>query len=139
MPNSHHILLVEDEPTIAVPLGDDLQAHGFVVTHTSDGAHALALVAARSFAAVITDLRLPGADGAQVLRAIRSRDDRAAVAVVSAWLVDRRAELLRDGASALFEKPFLNHVVIDWLRAVLAAGARPVPAPVRSPLPSLPA
>lgn len=121
LPHSPHILLVEDEPTIVVPLTDDLEADGFAVTHTPDGAHAVSLVAGRDFDAVITDLRLPGADGAQVLRAIRRRGRHARVVVVTACLAGRGPELLHAGADTIFEKPFANQVVIDWLRAALAA------------------
>ena len=121
LPHSPHILLVEDEPTIVVPLIDDLEADGFAVTHTPDGAHAVALVAGRDFDAVITDLRLPGAEGVQVLRAIRRRSRHVLVVVITACLAGRGPELLRAGADTIFEKPFANHVVIDWLRAALGA------------------
>ena len=57
------ILLVEDEKTIAITLGDDLRGEGHEVRHTADGGEALRILAEESFDCVITDVRLPGVDG----------------------------------------------------------------------------
>ena len=67
------ILLVEDEQTIAVTLTDDLEAAGYEVRHCPDGQEGIAELQKRSYDVVITDVRLPGADGLQVLRYNTSR------------------------------------------------------------------
>ncbi len=70
------VLLVEDEQTIAVTLSDDLREAGHDVVHVADGKAALDLLGQRVFDVVITDVRLPGADGLQVLAASkRARPD----------------------------------------------------------------
>jgi DNA-binding response OmpR family regulator len=113
------VLLVEDEPTIAVTLTDDLVDSGYRVTRTDDGRHAIRLLTEQSFAAVITDLRLPGADGVAVLRAATRHLPGVRVLVISAWLEERRDEVLRAGATALLAKPFCNSAVVAWLRRAL--------------------
>lgn len=109
------ILLVEDEPSIAVTLVDDLEEQGYTVVHTGCGRTALALIAQRSFDAVITDLRLQGADGLQVVGAVRRRHPQARVLVMTAYLADHRDALVAAGAVKILQKPFLNDCVLDWL------------------------
>lgn len=117
MPHSAtRILLVEDEPTIAVTLGDDLQDHGYEVTQVADGAAAIRLLGEQEFDAVITDLRLPGATGVQVLQAAKRARPWTAVLVITAHAGELLADLQRHGAGAVLDKPFANGVVIDWLR-----------------------
>ncbi|MBL8731200.1 MAG: response regulator, partial [Planctomycetes bacterium] len=70
-PTSLRVLLVEDEATIAVTLGDDLVDRGHRVTLLADGVAALRRLDAARFDAVISDLRLPGADGITVLERAR--------------------------------------------------------------------
>lgn len=114
------ILLVEDEPTITVTLGDDLEDQGFVVTHTGNGIEAMRLCAEREFDAVITDLRLPGADGMQVLRAAKRQQPGTRVLVITAHVADLGEAVLRAGAGGILRKPFDNRRVIEWLRAECA-------------------
>ena len=69
------ILLVEDEQTIAVTLTDDLEGAGYEVKHFPDGKEAIDELQRRSYDVVITDGRLPGADGLQVLQAAAQSAD----------------------------------------------------------------
>ncbi|MCA8949996.1 MAG: response regulator [Planctomycetes bacterium] len=112
--NTGHVLLVEDEPLIAVTLTDDLAAAGYGVRHTADGTEALRLLAQDRFDAVVTDLRLPGASGVEVARA--ASRSRTSVLVITAHAAGRGDDLHQLGAAVL-QKPFANRVVLDWLRA----------------------
>lgn len=116
------VLLVEDEPLIAVTLEDDLAEHGFAVRHSGNGAHAVQWLQDEAFAAVITDLRLPGADGFAVLQAARRRCRPLPVLVITASGAAVSHELHRRGADAVLLKPFPNERVIAWLRMQLAGG-----------------
>lgn len=111
------VLVVEDEPTIARTLADDLADHGYHVVPTGNGAEAIRLIAAHEFAAVITDLRLPGADGVEVLRAAKQRRAATRVLVISANLASRLPVVRGLGADDVLSKPFLNQRVLDWLGA----------------------
>lgn len=111
------VLLVEDEPTIAVTLCDDLVEQGIDVTVLGDGSEAIRLLDARRFGAVITDYRLPGADGLAVAAAAKRRAGTP-VLLISAWTMP----LARGGparvADAMLVKPFDNQAVLDWLCSV---------------------
>lgn len=112
-----HVLLVEDEPTILITLKDELEEHGYRVTDTDNGATAIALVAAQRFDVVITDLRLPGADGLQVLQAARRHHGTRVLVITAFAAADAEAMVRRDGGGAVLRKPFRNRSVLDWLRS----------------------
>lgn len=117
-----HVLVVEDEPTIAVTLVDDLAEAGYRVAHEADGADAIRALAAHAFTAVVTDLRLPGADGLAVLQAARRLQPACRVMVVSAFFAAGGEEALAAGAAAVLTKPFHNGAVLRWLEHDVHAG-----------------
>jgi DNA-binding response OmpR family regulator len=65
------ILLVEDEPGIALALGDDLRIEGYQVDVAEDGLTALSMARSTVFDLIILDLMLPGKDGLSVCRELR--------------------------------------------------------------------
>src|SRR5688572_20808269 len=68
-----HLLLVDDEKALREAIGEQLADQGFVVTQTADGKAALARLSEFAYDIVVTDLRLPGADGRKVLEEARAR------------------------------------------------------------------
>lgn len=68
------ILIVEDEQHIADGLRFNLEAEGCGVVVAGDGETALALAAERTFDAIVLDIMLPGIDGFDVARMLRSRE-----------------------------------------------------------------
>ncbi|MGE3173622.1 MAG: sigma-54-dependent transcriptional regulator [Planctomycetota bacterium] len=110
------VLLVEDEQTIAVTLQDDLTEAGHTVTHTPDGQEAIRLLKERAYDCVITDVRLPGADGLAVLRAAKeARPDTEVLMMTGYATVEQAVEAMRLGADDYIQKPFLNAHVLDRL------------------------
>jgi two-component system alkaline phosphatase synthesis response regulator PhoP len=65
------ILLVEDEPGIALALGDDLRIEGYQVDVVDNGLTALGVARTTPFDLIILDLMLPGKDGLSVCRELR--------------------------------------------------------------------
>jgi DNA-binding NtrC family response regulator len=113
------ILLVEDEQTIAVTLTDDLEAVGYEVRHCPDGQEGIAELQKRSYDVVITDVRLPGADGLQVLQAAKqARPDTEVIMMTAYGTVEDAVEAMRLGADDYIQKPFLNEHVIDRLQRI---------------------
>lgn len=110
------VLFVEDEPTIAIPLIDDLEDYGCRVLHTSDGDAAVRLTRQFAFDVLITDLRLPGADGVQVVRAARLQRPDARILVITASASRELEAVLADGVGTVLKKPFFNGEVLNWLR-----------------------
>lgn len=110
------ILIVEDEPNIAESLTFILQRAGFEVDTAADGAEALTRLRRQSFAALILDIMLPGMNGFDILRAIRSDPDLAELPVIvltaKGQAKDRQtAEAI--GASAFITKPFSNAEIVE--------------------------
>ncbi len=78
-----------------------------MIEHVADGLQAEARLAAEEYDAVVLDLRLPGKDGLAVLKAMRARDDRTPVLILTAQdTLDERVRGLNLGADDYLPKPF---------------------------------
>lgn len=77
-----HVLLVEDDEILADLIRHRLGREGFEVTHYSDGAEALRGMTEITASAVVLDVMLPGADGFEILRTLKSQPSFAGVPVV---------------------------------------------------------
>lgn len=101
------ILLVDDEPSLRLTVGDALADAGHQVTKAADGLEAMGVLEHRSFDLVISDIRMPGADGMTLFRKIRSDAPDTDVILVTAYGEVRDAvEALRAGALDYLTKPF---------------------------------
>ncbi|HET9395759.1 MAG TPA: response regulator, partial [Nitrospiraceae bacterium] len=78
------ILLVDDEPLIRLSMVDALDAVGYDVHAVASGTEGLNVLREKSFDLVITDLRLPGADGLTVLKATKDRSPETEVVMITA-------------------------------------------------------
>ncbi|MBW8300273.1 MAG: response regulator transcription factor [Hydrogenophaga sp.] len=101
------ILLVEDNETLADGLSSILRGSGYAVDVVGDGASADAVTATETFDLVILDLNLPEMGGLEVLRSMRSRQDKAAVLILTArGTTEERVKGLDLGADDYMTKPF---------------------------------
>src|SRR6266581_9719900 len=108
------ILVADDEPGVRESLAEVLRDAGYAVQTAADGAAALAALERDDFGVVITDLRMPGADGLAVLRRAREISPQTLVVVMTAHgSVETAVEALRAGATDYLLKP----VVFDDLLA----------------------
>ncbi len=113
------ILLVEDERTLAIPLADALRDAGHAVTLMHDGAAALAWLSERRCDLVVTDVRLPGADGIQVLERARRQDPPADVIVMTGYAsVEQAVGAMRGGAFGYLQKPFPSDALLSQVARV---------------------
>ena len=113
------ILLVEDEATIAVTLKDDLEGAGHEVMHVADGQKAIQRLGEEVFDCVVTDVRLPGADGLEVLKAAKRARPETEVLVMTAYAtIDHVVAAMRAGADDYIQKPFLNEQVVERLARI---------------------
>lgn len=99
-----HILVVEDEPLIAMVFEDTLLDSGFRVTVTGDGREALAADETDPADAVVTDLRMPGMGGRELILRLRERRPGLPVLVVSGWPAEA-GNLSEDKSTAFLLKP----------------------------------
>jgi two-component system OmpR family response regulator len=99
--------LVEDNETLADGLSSILRGSGYAVDVVGDGASADAVTATETFDLVILDLNLPEMGGLEVLRSMRSRQDKAAVLILTArGTTEERVKGLDLGADDYMTKPF---------------------------------
>jgi DNA-binding response OmpR family regulator len=96
-----------------------LRYEGFEVELASDGPSALDAVAARRPDLVILDLNLPGLDGLEVCRRLRTSSDVPIVMLTARGEVDERVEGLETGADDYLAKPFKFEELLARVRAVL--------------------
>ena len=108
------ILVADDEPGVRESLAEVLRDAGYDVRTAPDGPNALGALDEREFAVVLTDLRMPGADGLAVLRRAHETAPQTLVVVMTAHgSVETAVEALRNGAADYILKP----VVFDELLA----------------------
>jgi len=119
------VLIVEDRRSLAAMLEETLRTDGFTVTVTYSGTAAVELLAAgQPFLAVLTDLKLPGADGLAVLRGARAADPLLPVFLMTGFAtVDTAVAALKEGARDYFQKPLDLDRVLTALRAATAPRA----------------
>ena len=110
------ILLVEDERMTRVALSDTLTREGHEVTACADGEAGLVSIASGDFDVILTDLRLPGADGLDLLREAQGRGGRSKVIIMTAFASTESAvQALRLGAYDYITKPFQPDEILTIL------------------------
>jgi len=119
-----HLLVVEDDPTIAEPLCAGLQREGFTVDHATTGASALAAPAADL---VLLDLGLPDLDGRVVCRELRARSAVPIIVVTARGDELDRVTLLELGADDYVVKPFGFRELVARIGAVLRRASHAAP------------
>ena len=107
------ILLAEDEAAIAIPLGDDIEGAGANITIVPDGLEAARLLEEDTFDVLITDVRMPGMEGTDLLRAVVERcPDTSVIMVTGYGTVENAVEAMRLGAHDYILKPFYNEDIV---------------------------
>ena len=125
------VLIVEDRKSLAAMLVETLRREGYAVEVSHRGDEAVARLRSQGpYLAVLTDLKLPGADGLAVLAAARDVDPQLPVFLITAYAsVETAVAALKAGARDYFPKP----LDIDRVLAALAAAAQPRGALLATP------
>lgn len=101
------ILLVDDEPSIRLTVADTLRDAGHQVTTAVDGQEALDQIDERPFDLVISDIRLPRADGMTIFRKLRADKPTTGVILMTAYAtVTDAVSAMKEGALDYLTKPF---------------------------------
>jgi CheY-like chemotaxis protein len=120
------ILIADDSAANRLTLKLELTDRGFAVEEAVDGTDAIARLGTQKFTAVVTDVWMPGADGIQVVQAIRKVDAEIPVFVITGGgpgLSIASAAALAQvwGARKVYVKPFDVRELVTDLSAVLTA------------------
>lgn len=115
---AHRILIVEDEEKLQRALELHLRSLGFEVVKAGSAEEALAEIDRADL--ILTDLRLPGMDGLELLSRIRLTNSVSPVVLMTAYgTVESAVEAMRKGASDFLTKPFsLDHLTTVVERAL---------------------
>jgi DNA-binding NtrC family response regulator len=114
------VLIADDEDGVRESLAEVLRDEGFAVETARDGNEALAAIEHQDFAVVITDVRMPGADGLELLKRVRESAPQTVVLMMTAYAsVETAVEALRQGAADYILKPLLFDEVLAKVHRVL--------------------
>jgi two-component system OmpR family response regulator len=117
------VLVVEDEPKMARLLGRGLREDGNAVDVTSRGEDALWMAIATAYDVVVLDVMLPGIDGFETCRRLRSRNVWTPVLLLTARdAVEDRVAGLDGGADDYLVKPFAFAELLARMRALVRRG-----------------
>ncbi|MGA9333114.1 MAG: two-component regulator propeller domain-containing protein [Rudaea sp.] len=125
-----HIVLVEDDATVAEVVSGLLQAQGHDVVHAAHGLAALAEIEAGTCDVALIDLDLPGIDGLALARMLRNNESKRAAPRLpligfSARSVGNEEALCRDaGMDAFLRKPVSGEMLAATIQRVRMSGAR---------------
>ncbi|OGR01219.1 MAG: histidine kinase [Deltaproteobacteria bacterium RIFOXYD12_FULL_55_16] len=101
------LLVVDDEAIVGKRLQQVFSKIGFEIETYTEAAAAMAAMAARPFDLVVTDLKMAGMDGMEVLRRVRGMNPRTQVIIITGYASPETAELAQQqGVFAFLAKPF---------------------------------
>ncbi len=104
---SGSILIIDDEPLMRMSMVDALKVVGYEVQEASTGSEGLDCLQTTPFDLVITDLRLPGADGLQIVSKCKERwPDTEVIVITAHGSVDTAVDAMKSGAYDYITKPF---------------------------------
>ena len=115
-----HLLLVDDEPALRALMAERLSERGFEVAEADTGEKALDYLEQFAFDILITDLRLPGIDGTQVIQAARERYPGIVAIVITGYgTVKDAVDAIKRGATDFVAKPFQFDELVHVLEKAL--------------------
>jgi two-component system NtrC family response regulator len=113
------ILLADDERAIAVTLADDLGRAGHQVRVASDGQQALAALAEGPFDVLVTDIRMPGVTGIELLKHVKAHTPATEVVIITGYgTIESAVDAIKKGAFEYILKPFDNEEILVALRKI---------------------
>jgi len=118
--DTYNLLVVDDEEVIREGMRRILEAEGYHVTNSASGRTAIEKIQERDFDVVITDLKMPGMDGMEVLKAIKILQPEVPVVIITGYsTVDTAVEAMKNGAFDYIAKPFTSDLIIDKVQKAI--------------------
>lgn len=131
MPGKISILIVDDEDSVRDSLYNWFIEDGFNVQCSENARKALVLLEASNFDIILVDIKMPGMDGLELLKRIKSlRPDSIVIIMTAFATVDTAVQALKDGAFDYVTKPFdpddLSHLIRNACRQISLASENEV-------------
>jgi DNA-binding NtrC family response regulator len=123
MANKISLLIVDDEESVRDSLYNWFIEDGYQVDCAADAKEALTMLESRNFDIILADIKMPGMDGLEMHRRIKSLNKDAIVIVMTAFAsVETAVQALKDGAYDYVTKPFdpddLSHLIRNAARQI---------------------
>ena len=119
---ANRLLVVDDDPGLLLAVSDTLRAEGYEVKTARRGAEALTQIAKTMPDLIISDIRMPGMDGYQLVKNLRSNPRTRLVPIVFLTAKDEIADRItgfRTGVDAYITKPFEPDELTAIVKAIL--------------------
>jgi DNA-binding NtrC family response regulator len=118
------ILVADDDAVIREGLRRILSAEGYEVEVVSNGRAALERLEQKRFRLLVTDLKMPGMSGLEVLQAIRSFQPELPVILITGYAaIDNAVEAMKNGATDYLSKPFANDELVSKVKHAIKSRA----------------
>jgi len=129
------VLVVDDAPQICKALSDVLSASGYTVRTAPSGERALQIMESSEFDLMITDLKMSGMSGMDLIAQVKERAPHLSIVILSGYGdMDDVIKAMRVGITDYLKKPFSIDEVLDVVkREVKKSQARAAVAPAASP------
>jgi DNA-binding NtrC family response regulator len=115
------LLIVDDEAVIRDGLKRVLERESFSVEACSSGFHAIEVMQQREFDLIITDLKMPGMSGIEVLKSVRTLQPDIPVILITGFAsVETAVEAMKNGASDYITKPFAPDLLLEKVQHALS-------------------
>ena len=114
------ILIVDDEKNYLLVLSAVLEDEGYEVLTAPDGPEALEIHKSSDLDLIVTDMKMPGMDGIELLEQVKARDPELPVIMMTAHgTVDKAVEAMQKGAYSYILKPFDNERLILFAKKAI--------------------
>lgn len=121
---SRKILIVEDEPSIVLPLKFLMEQHGFDVLVAVSGEEAVNVISETVPDLVLLDIMLPVIDGFEVCQIIRNRPELNDTGIIFLTALGRDVDIAKGlalGANDYVTKPFSNSEIVEKVKGFLSS------------------
>ncbi len=106
-PEAYRILVVDDDPGMRLAMVETLKRKKYQVDQAEDGEAGLALVVRHAYQALVTDMRMPGMTGLELLYKVKKHSPATEVVLVTAYgTISTAVEAMKVGAYDYLQKPF---------------------------------
>ncbi|MEK6691660.1 MAG: sigma-54 dependent transcriptional regulator [Nitrospirota bacterium] len=114
------VLIIEDKGSMGSMLDQTITAEGYSTILTKDGTNGIRIINEEKVDLVITDLKLPGKDGLEVLRAVKEKNPLIPVILMTAFgSIETAVAAMKEGAYEFLTKPFdTDHLLVLIKRAL---------------------
>jgi two-component system cell cycle response regulator CpdR len=115
-----NILIVEDDEAMRAFLMEAMSRSGYAAEAVTNGSEALSRIEAEPFDLLLTDIRMPGLDGLELVRKVREHNPKLGILLVTAFAQDALGVEHLDGTRTdVLSKPFNLNELLDRVGTIL--------------------